>query len=240
VIERDGLVADSNRSYRAWVVTTPLAGIAFSVATVFFELAGPLMLVGRRTRICVAAGLFGMHANIFLLTGILYWESIVLLILFALSPDPAAEVVSGPASRVSAWGYRAAVAVLGLCAVLAIGHQARRYARANAVAPVVAPSPPAGVATPALRQIGPFAVGQTIAGSWSIDMLDLSDGGFIVATAKSGARARFELTCASVATQQPVRSRRSACLLLQQSGFRAARASRPRRAGSAARCHLRR
>ena len=109
VVGQDGLVADSVISgYRAWVVNTPLAGIAFSIGTVAFELAGPSMVVGRRIRLLVAAGLFAMHANIFVLTGILYWESMLLLALFALSPQADAPPAPDSVPTWSARRYRAA------------------------------------------------------------------------------------------------------------------------------------
>jgi hypothetical protein len=202
VVGQDGLVADSAISaYRAWVVNTPLAGIAFSIGTVVFELAGPLMVVGPRIRLLVTAGLFAMHANIFVLTGILYWESMLLLALFALTPQSDAAPAPEPTPSRSDRRYWAAVAILVLCAGLAVAHQARRYAEH---ATHGEPVPPAAQApTPALREIGPFAVGQTLAQTWSIAALDVSAEGFVVAVARAGAQARFEFTCASSPHRSP-------------------------------------
>ena len=92
VVGQDGLVADSIlSSYRTWVAETPAAASLFAIATVGFELAGPLMIAGRKTRLCVALGLLAMHANIYVLTRILYWESMVLLVLFGVLRRPAGD-----------------------------------------------------------------------------------------------------------------------------------------------------
>ena len=79
IVGQSGLIGEGIAGrYRFWVATRPLLASIFSTATVAFELAGPLMLVGRKTRLFVALGLIGMHANIYLLTEhILYWESMV-------------------------------------------------------------------------------------------------------------------------------------------------------------------
>lgn len=135
VVGQDGLVADGIASmYRTWVVTTPVAAIAFSVATVAFELAAPLMLLGARARLIVAAGLFAMHTNIYVLTDILYWESMVVLALFGLSRDPPAQRELGEVrmARPAPGAYVAAAVLIALCAIVAIGHQARRHARSLA------------------------------------------------------------------------------------------------------------
>jgi uncharacterized membrane protein len=200
IIGQDGLVSDSLFSpYRSWVVATPVAASLLSVATVALELAGPLMLAGRRTRACVALGLFAMHANIYLLTTyILYWESMVLLAAFGLSSDePSAEPESGtPASvRLQGPAFAAAVALLTLSTLLAIGHQARRHAR-SAAGPEALPSPPPAPAIAPLQQVGPFAVGQTLAESWTVASLDWSDGGFVIALSGKPGLARFGLSCA--------------------------------------------
>jgi hypothetical protein len=211
IVGQSGLVADGLVSlYRSWVVNQPAVGAAFSLATVGFELAGPLMLLGGRTRLCVAIGLFAMHANIYVLTGILYWESMLLLALFGLSPDPPASAVVVGATPAPGTGDRmfAAVAtLLALCAVLAIAHQARRHAQAGdyATASELAfPAPTFTLATvPTLQRVGPFTVGQRLAQTWSVDALDLSDEGFIVTTSGAPGRARFELTCAASQKRSP-------------------------------------
>jgi len=89
ILGQEGLVAGGIvDAYRFWTVTTPHAAVAFSVATVAIEAAGPLMLAGRRMRRIVAFALLILHANIYLLTPVLYWQSMLLLVLFGLSSDP--------------------------------------------------------------------------------------------------------------------------------------------------------
>jgi hypothetical protein len=185
-------------------VNTPTAGIALSVATVGFELAGPLMLVGRRTRLAVASGLLAMHTTIYVLTAILYWESMVLLAVFALSPDPQpAQAAPVSAAHGRPARYAAAAAFLALCAILAIGRQARRYAGAHETRAAVGhPASPAPT-VPSLQRIGPFAVGQSLAETWSVDSLGLTDDGFVVAVSRQRSRASFELTCASSPHRSP-------------------------------------
>jgi hypothetical protein len=199
IIGQDGLVADGVLStYRSWVVMTPAVASLFSVATLGFELAGPLMLAGRRTLLCVALGLFAMHANIYVLTGILYWESMVFLMLFGLSAD-------GPGSKTAAarrfqdrrfhdrW-FTASVALLAVCAVLAISHQGWRYAHFHSAS---------GAAGKSLRQIGPFAVGQVLTEGWAVESLTVSDDGFVAALSGKPGRAAFEVTCAASEHRSP-------------------------------------
>ena len=218
IVAQSGLVSDGIASaYAFWVATMPAVAGVFSTATVIFELAGPLMLVGRKTRLCVALGLFGMHANIYVLTShILYWESMVLLLSFGLSSHPAySESASDTTVALRAYDRRftAAVLLLAVCAVFAIGHQARRFHGDRGKAPAERgvepvdrlrdqsgesaepPLPPATVAV--LRRIGPFAVGEQLAETWSIDSLDLSDDGFTITLSGEPGRARFDLTCSS-------------------------------------------
>ena len=213
VIGQDGLVGDTILSrYRAWVVTTPLVASFFSVATLGFELAGPLMLVGRRTRLVVALGLLAMHANIYLLTPILYWESMVLVLMFGLSADVSSPETAVDRAMPILGQRRAFVAVAALLAVgaaLAIDHQRRRWAQLHTLpASMPAPAPvaaaPAPIPTPpTLRQVGPFGVGQTLAGDWAIDALSLSDGGFVASLSGSPGRAAFEVTCAPSKHRSP-------------------------------------
>jgi hypothetical protein len=218
IVAQDGLVADGVASiYRSWVVTTPAVASLFSVATFGFELAGPLMLVGRRTRLCVALGLLAMHANIFVLTHILYWESMVFLLVFGLSsPGSSAETVPSAAVPIHSRDrtFAASAALLALCAFFAITHQARRYAhlqerhaqsrgtRAAAGEPS-APSASSAPVPASRRQVGPFAVGQTLAPGWSVDALTISDGGFVAALSGRPGRAAFEVTCASSEHRSP-------------------------------------
>ncbi len=100
VVGQDSLVADSIlSSYRTWVAETPAAASLFAIATVGFELAGPLMIAGRKTRLCVALGLLAMHANIYVLTRILYWESMVLLGLWVLRQPAETRPWRSPRTR---------------------------------------------------------------------------------------------------------------------------------------------
>ncbi|MGH7790599.1 MAG: hypothetical protein ACRERC_27305, partial [Candidatus Binatia bacterium] len=132
VIGQDGMVADDLLTgYRTWVVGVPGLAALFASATVAFELAGALMIAGARVRRWVALGLIAMHSNILLLTHILYWESMVVLLLFGFAPDPppaAAVTIAQP--RRSRW-FVLAAGLLALGAILAVAHQARPPARSQ-------------------------------------------------------------------------------------------------------------
>jgi len=140
IVAQDGLVQDSIMSaYRSWVVTTPGVASIFSIVTLGVEFLAPLMVVGQRTRRVVALGLFAMHANIFVLTAILYWESMVFLVLFGLATDERREESAPARTRpipLLDHAFSGTAVVLALCAALAIVHQSRRYARAQQPTPV--------------------------------------------------------------------------------------------------------
>jgi hypothetical protein len=200
IVAQDGLVPDSLITiYRGWIVGTPWAASAFAIATVGFELAGPLMILGRRTRAVVALGLVAMHFNIFVLMPILYWESMVLLLAFGLSADGPGTAAS-PAAAPGGRRFQAVAAALALCAAAAILHQAARHARVRALqqaaASAPAPPPPAAPADPSRARLGPFAVGQRIAGGWTVERLEVRDDELVVALS-DGRPARFGLTCAA-------------------------------------------
>lgn len=213
IVAQDGLVADSVVSaYRYWVVTTPAVAALFSILTVGFELAGPLMLIGRRVGVFVVLGLVAMHLNLYVLTPILYWQSMVLLPLFGLSPDSRDSPYTRPSlapAFLQGGAFVFAAVLLGVGALGAIGHQASRFADARRVrppataaleVPPVAPPAPTGdqpAAPVALRNVGPFAVGQNVADSWSIDALVIDDEAVILELAGRPGRVRFELTCRS-------------------------------------------
>ncbi|HSP99221.1 MAG TPA: hypothetical protein VL049_18520, partial [Candidatus Dormibacteraeota bacterium] len=109
IVAQEGLVGGGVLgAYRQWVVSAPTLAAFFSIATVLFELAGPLLLAGPRLRALVALGLLGMHLNIFLLTNILYWEALVMLILFGLWPA-AAEARAAPRAASRRWIAAAAL-----------------------------------------------------------------------------------------------------------------------------------
>jgi len=203
IVAQSGMVTgDLAAPYRSWVVATPVAASILSAVTVAFELAGPLMLVNRRTRLCVALGLVGMHLNIYFLTmHILYWESMVLLLAFGLSPDPASAEHPARAAGFFADDrrYRVAVAALAACASLAIAAQAVRFARRHSAVADAEASPARAVAPTVLvlGQVGPFTVGQTVGRTWSIESLELRENGLVLALTGELGRVRFELTCAS-------------------------------------------
>src|SRR4029078_13610503 len=89
----------------------------------------PLMLVGQRTRRIVAFALLTLHANIYLLTPVLYWQSMLLLVLFGLSSDPPPaqdDASRTPFLLARRWVFVGCVAVLAAASIIAIAHQARR------------------------------------------------------------------------------------------------------------------
>lgn len=208
VIGQDGMVADDLlTSYRIWVVGVPGLAALFASSTVAFELAGALMISGQRVRRWVAIGLIAMHTNILLLTHILYWESMVVLLLFGFAPDPppaAATIAGARRGR----GFALAAGLLALGAILAIAHQARRHAHspsppaAPASAPVAAPDPTAP-GPRAARRIGPLALGQELDAGWVVDALRLTDDGFVVGASAAPGRADFEITCAVSERRSP-------------------------------------
>jgi hypothetical protein len=199
VVGQDGLVADSPISaYRFWVVNDPTVAAAFSVVTVGFELAAPLMLAGRRTRAVVALGLFGMHANIYVLTDILYWEAIAFLLLFGLSPDPPPAPAAADGFDVGNRAFAASSVLLILGALVAISHQGRRFAASQA-AHAGAGTGAASIASPpalSRQRVGPFAVGQTLTDGWTIDSVAVRGDGILTALSGAPGRAVFETTCA--------------------------------------------
>jgi hypothetical protein len=206
IIGQDGLVPGGIvAAYRLLVVQTPPLAAAFSVLTVAFELAGPFMLVGRRTRWLVAGGLFGMHVNILLLTGeILYWEAMLFLAVFAVVPDDGEVTAATPMGRpLGGMLFVPAVVLLVLASALGIRHQAGRFRqRYHQTADVPAPPPPAAPLPP-LRQIGPFVVGAALVDDWSIDRLTIDERGFTVALRGGAGNARFEVTCATSGYTSP-------------------------------------
>ncbi len=204
IVGQDGLVPDGLANvYRSWIVTTPAVASFFSIATTGFELAGPLMLMGRGVRLLVVLGLVGMHANIYVLTThILYWESMVLLLAFGLSPDVETSD-SGPADGSHGRAFAAGAGLLALCAVVAIGHQVRRHHLQDVPREELEEGPVLEPTRAPLRQVGPFAVGQTIANAWSVDSLDVRGAGFVIALSGEPGLASFEITCAASPARSP-------------------------------------
>ena len=198
IIGQDGLIgAGMLHTYRTWVVMNPVVAAAFSVATVLFEVAAPLMLAGRRFRLAVAGGLFAMHFNILLLTSdILYWQAMLFLALFALAPDDSSADRAAPPSTgvLSTRGFATLAALLIGAAALGISHQAARFRQLDR--PLVATGIAQPTPLPALQRLGPFAVGATLGEGWSIERLEPTERGFTVTLAGRPGRARFELSCA--------------------------------------------
>lgn len=208
VVAQVGLVGGGLRgAYREFVVSMPWLAAAFSIATVLLELGGPLMLGGARLRGLIALGLLGMHANIFLLTDILYWEAMVFLALFGLWPEMPAPAPS-PARPAGGGRFASAAALLSLAAVLAIVHQERRYVAVEAARLAAQPGPgptepPARRPPPSLARLGPFAVGETLAEGWAVDALTVSEQGIVVGLAGAAGRTAFEVTCAASPHRSP-------------------------------------
>ena len=234
IVAQDGLAGRGVLDvYRRLVVETPALASLLSVLTVGFELGAPLMILGRTPRAVVALGLVAIHANIYLLTPILYWQAMLFLIVFGLSADvPSSEIAQRLAISTGSDTRRfaAAAVLLGLAAVLAVDHQARRFAQvraqgapgpsvpapaatpvANADTPMQSapvargdtPAPPPAVSTPPLSRIGPLAVGQNIAGNWQVGALELRGDGFAVRLTRPQGHASLELTCARSVHRSP-------------------------------------
>ena len=214
VVAQDGLVRDSLLSaYRSWIVMSPAVVGFFSLATVIFELAGPLMMLGGRVGVIVALGLLSMHLNIYVLTHILYWQSMVLLVLLGVLPHEERRPSKAAPLPMLASPRRfvGSVVTLSVGALLAIGHQHHRY---NAwAAPRAAHTPPVHLAEPAppppppqrspSQRIGPFSLGDHVTDEWSIEALSPTDGGFTVTLLGPAGRARFEVNCADVEHRSP-------------------------------------
>jgi len=203
IIGQDGLVPGGIlHHYRMLVVETPALATALSMLTVAFELAGPLMLAGRRPRLLVAGGLLGMHLNILLLTTeILYWEAMVFLAVFAICADTAADLGEDATARPLGGAlFAPAVVLLIVGAALAIRHQAVRFRELNRGATTTAvQQPPPAV----LQQVGPFVVGAALDGEWSIAFLATSASAITVTVQGDAGRARFELTCKNAEHESP-------------------------------------
>lgn len=171
VINQTGLVADTwLNAYRVWVAFSPSLAVALAVGTIVVECAGPALLGPRRIRALAAFGLVAMHFNIFLLTGILYWESMTLLVLFGLPLWDAVErdpEIPGTAGLLHDRAFVPLAALLGILWVVSVGHQAVRHHERQPVPAGVqgegASPPPSEDA----QQLGPFVVGSELAG-WSI------------------------------------------------------------------------
>lgn len=206
VVSQDGMIPDGVilTTYRLWVVETTALAQLLTIATVVLELGAALMVVGRVPRAVVALGLFAMHANIYLLTAILYWEAMVLLLLFGLSPD-SPQMKAESASATPSRAFAAVAALLALCAALAVGHQGRRHALAESARAAgqariePTPVPP----SPRRLRVGPFAVRDAVADGWTVESLAARDAGFVIMLAGQPGVARFEITCAPLPFVSP-------------------------------------
>lgn len=160
ILGQDGLVADGMiASYRVWAAMTPAVAAALAVATTGLELAGPLFVIGRRVRMVVCLGLFAMHFNIWILTPILYWQSMLLLLLFGFSADVSpVDVLSRNSLLTDGRKVAAIAALLAILALVGIRHQSQRFAQNQGVEDVESnPKPPAAPAATAVPTAIPLA-----------------------------------------------------------------------------------
>lgn len=205
VINQTGLVVDTwLDAYRSWVAFSPTIAAALAVGTIVVESAGPALLGPKRIRALAAFGLWAMHFNIFLLTGIMYWESMVLLVLFGL---PFGGPLGGPLGGLAKRAPRSAallgnrvfvplVGLLGIAWVVGVGYQGARHhargpepSRPQDDAEATSPPPPTGV-----TRIGPFGRGRDLAG-WSVTSLHVDEDALRVEVQGPDGRAVFRLTC---------------------------------------------
>lgn len=187
VIAQDGLVGDGPlHALRELVVGVPVIATVFAVATVGFELAGPAMVVGPRTRALVAGGLVSMHLVIFVLTGIPYVESVFLLVLFALPARPGTEPPPG-------WGPSPRAAAIAGCTLTLV----TMVSLARETWPELTPPPPRPVREtppPPASRVGPLTVGQGVGGS-TIAGLEADDATLVVRVTSSEGEVTFDVTC---------------------------------------------
>ncbi|HXT00245.1 MAG TPA: hypothetical protein VN915_06195, partial [Elusimicrobiota bacterium] len=138
IIGRDNSDVGFLGAFHAWILNAPSALRFLATATVVLELSGPLLLGGPLARRLVASGLLLMHASIFLLTRIRYWEAAALLVAFGLLPWEPVPDDGGREPFPSRRAFRTAACALAACGLLAVVHQSRR-AGASAQAAVQAP-----------------------------------------------------------------------------------------------------
>jgi hypothetical protein len=196
MLGQDGLVGDGILAgLRHAVVAHPWAGALLACATIAFELGGALFLVGPRTRALVASGLIAMHLSIFLLTGIAYVESVLLLAVFGF-PLAAPEHDAQPDKAVS---WRATLAIGGpLLLACAIG-MAFQGARSRDL--MNAPLPRAQTA-PAMQSLGPFHVGDRIEG-FDIESLSVAPDSAVLSLRRGARELAFDLTCSGAHGRGP-------------------------------------
>jgi hypothetical protein len=194
VVAQDGLVGTGALLHlRELVVGTPAVAAALAVGTVFFELAGPAMLVGPRTRAFVASGLVGMHLSIYVLTSIGYVEAVFLLTLFALPFAPGNEP---PAE----WGpSRRTLAIVGGALTLVIALSIVREGLSERVVGA-APSPSRVHVRP--TRVGPIAVGLELGGS-RVDSLEVTGDALVVAMSGPEGSVTFDVTCRETSDEGP-------------------------------------
>ena len=187
VVNQTGMVADTwLNGYRVWVAHSPNVAVAFAVGTIVVEGLGLGFLGPRKLRAVAAFGLVSMHLNIFLLTGIMYWESITLLVLFGL-PFREPPEQPAPQSKLDRF-FVPLVVVLGLSWVGSVAYQRSRYRE---------PSPPAEPATSVrtgLQSLGPFVAGTELEG-WSLVLLEADAEALRLTAEGPPGRVVFELTC---------------------------------------------
>lgn len=206
VINQTGLVADTwLDAYRSWVAFSPTVAAALAVGTMVVEAAGPALLGPRRIRALTAFGLWSMHFNIFLLTGILYWESMVLLVLFGLplgEPGERAPQAPRAAALLGNRVFVPLVAILCTTWVVSVGYQGVRHHEreepAGSRAAGASSSPP----RTGVERLGPFGPGRELAG-WSVSSLHVEQDALRLELTGAPGRADFTLTCEPSARAGP-------------------------------------
>ncbi|MEM7155540.1 MAG: hypothetical protein AAF799_22010 [Myxococcota bacterium] len=206
VVNQTGMVADTwLNGYRVWAAHSPGIAVAFAVATIVVEGLGIGMLGGRRLRAVAALGLVGMHFNIFLLTGIMYGESMFLLVLFGWPFRELTEPEPRPGGVLDTRIFKPLVAVLAVGWLGSMAYQGARYHRWYAEetdppggSPASSPRGDAGEPdTPrrtGIDRLGPFVAGSDLAG-WSLVALDTYAEGLRLTAEGPPGRVVFELTC---------------------------------------------
>lgn len=199
VINQTGLVADTwLDAYRSWVAFSPTVAAALAVGTMVVEAAGPALLGPKRIRALTAFGLWAMHFNIFLLTGILYWESMVLLVLLGL---PVGGPVGEPGERAprsaALLGNRVfapLVAILCTTWVISVGYQGVRHHERQEPSESQEAGSPSSPPRTGVERIGPFGPGRDLAG-WSVSSLHVEQDALRLELTGAPGRAAFTLTC---------------------------------------------
>jgi hypothetical protein len=158
------------------VVATPWMAEAMAAGTVVLELAAFLMPFGRRGRLVGGLGLLAFHAGLFLLTRIVFIQSVCLIALFTFewgAMDALGARLAVERARLrrmaAAWAAGAALLVMGVVA--------------SGVEPHEQVLPPVALEfqyiDPGWRRVeacGPLRVGAQLGGGWQVASLQVRDG----------------------------------------------------------------